>query len=57
MSKDLTNEIEQRRILDAFHSRQVSRYLELLKAVPQDHLPKSGPELCADYLEFLAAGL
>lgn len=44
---------EQRRILDAFHSRQATRYLEMLRTVPAEGVPKSGPDLVADYLEFL----
>jgi hypothetical protein len=44
---------EQRRILDAFHSRQATRYLELLKTLPPEQQPKSGPQLVGDYLEFL----
>jgi len=42
-----------RRMLDGFHSRQATAYLELLKTVPNDNLPRSGPELVNDYLEFL----
>jgi len=52
MSKPTTAD-EQRRILDAFHSRQATRYLELLKTLPPEQQPKSGPQLVGDYLEFL----
>lgn len=50
-------EKEFRQRLDAFHSRQVSRYLEVLKGIPAGSLPKSGLDLCNDYLEFLAMEL
>ena len=44
---------DQRRILDAFHSRQATRYIEILGTLPPEQQPKSKPELIGDYLEFL----
>jgi hypothetical protein len=48
------NENEQRRILDAFHSRQATQYLEMLRNLPEENRPQSGPDLVADYIEWLA---
>lgn len=51
----MTNELdEQRRILDAFHSRQATAYLEMLRNLPEENRPKSGPDLVADYIEWMA---
>jgi len=47
-------EEEQRRILDAFHSRQATMYCEMLRNLPEENRPKSGPDLIADYIEWLA---
>lgn len=38
MSKPTTAD-EQRRVLDAFHSRQATRYIELLKTLPPEQQP------------------
>ena len=43
-----------RRILDAFHSRQATQYIEMLMNLPEENRPKSGPDLVADYIEWMA---
>ena len=41
---------KKRRILDAFHSRNASRYIEILRNLPKTQHPDSGPRLVQDYI-------
>lgn len=48
------DEKEFRRVLDAYHSRQATQYIEMLRNLSRDRRPQAGLDLVADYIEWLA---
>ena len=44
---------ELKHILETFCAKQITAYLQFLETLPRENRPKAGPDLVADFLEYL----